>query len=201
MTYQRFVSSFVAFAVTLGASDQLCADEKPKIDERFRVLISAATAIDKAEFEKLATSPTAPTADSFKENTLSSELIMLAFKPGEDDQNEKRQFRFLTDRVPKPAQIAREMYRGIGRGRATLVFRPVTMIQSERITRCEADVDGNTATGSFDFHVPGLYEGNADFVAKKNDDQWQIVEFKMKTMGIHVAIDDEGKWRRVAKTE
>jgi hypothetical protein len=90
------------------------------------------------------------------------------------------------------------MYRPVGAGNVVLFVPPVTMIHAERITRCEATVDGKTARGSFDFRVPDLYEGSADLVAKrKEDEDWKIIELQMKTIGIHVSRDAEGKWRRV----
>ncbi|NND96318.1 MAG: hypothetical protein HKN47_03190 [Pirellulaceae bacterium] len=178
----------------------LRAEDPPQIDQRFRVLISAASAIDREVFDKIATSPTTLTTDSFSEQSLTAELMVLAFKSADEVDDGQRQFRFLTDRQPKPRELVREMYRSVGGGRLRLVYRPVTMIQSERITRCVAEVKGESATGSFDFHVPKLYEGSAKFSAKKVGDDWEIVEFEMKTIGIHITRDADGEWKRVKPT-
>ena len=192
-----FIAICFAFPTGTTFCSELQAEDAPKIDQRFRVLISAASAIDREVFEKIATSTTGPTADSFDEPSLSAELMMLAIKPPKTDADNLLQFRFLTERIPRPNEIAGEMYRSIGGGNLRLVYRPVTMIQAERITRCEATVEGTKATGSFDFHVPKLYEGSADFTAEKVDDQWRIVEFQMQTVGIHIVRDSAGKWKRV----
>jgi hypothetical protein len=196
--YQCLVVALcIAWQHAIIGSPAARAEDAAQIDQRFRTLISAASAIDREVFEKIATLSTSPTADSFNEQSLSAELMMLPFKPAEQAGDEPLQFRFLTDRQPKPAEIAREMYRAIGGANLRLVYRPVTMIQAERITRCEAKVEGQQATGSFDFRVPKLYEGSADFSATKVGDDWRIDEFKMKTIGIHIKQDASGKWKRV----
>ncbi|WP_259634075.1 hypothetical protein [Stieleria sedimenti] len=192
-----FAFCVLAFGSHLNADETPNgADETTKIDERFRKLIPAATAIDRKEFEVIARSPGAPTAKSFSEHSLTAALMLPKIRPCEGKSAE--QFRYLNDGSPRPIKIVQEMYRPVGAGNVVLFVPPVTMIHSERITRCEATVEGKTARGSFDFHVPDLYEGSADFVAKKNDERgWQMIEFQMKTIGIHVAREADGKWRRV----
>lgn len=195
----RLLLTAFAFSV-LAIGSHLGAEETTKIDERFRKLIPAATAIDRKEFEAITRSPNAPTAKSFDQHSLTAALMLHKIRPLEGKSAE--QFRYLNDGPPRPIKIAQEMYRPVGAGNVVLFVPPVTMIQSERITRCEAKLEGKTARGSFDFRVPDLYEGSADFVAKKKDDDgWQMVEFQMKTIGIHVARDAEGKWRRVNSKE
>lgn len=192
---QCLVTTFAIGLFAVG-SINLEADEPVEIDERFRKLIPTATAIDRNEFEAIARSPKAPTADSFAEYSLTAVLMLHRIDPV--DGKPKPQFRYLSNGSPKPSALVREMYRPAGVGKIVLFVPPVTMIHSERITRCEAKVKGTTARGSFDFHVPDLYEGTADFVAKKGSgDEWQITEFQMATIGVHIIRDAEGKWQRV----
>lgn len=196
----RLLLAAFAFALFALGSFHLIAEENPKIDERFRKLISAATAIDRNEFEAIMRSANAPTAESFEEHSLTAALMLHKIRPLE--VKSAQQFRYLSEGGSRPTELVKEMYRPVGAGNVVLFVPPVTMIHSERITRCEASAEGKTARGSFDFRVPDLYEGSADFVAKKKgEDSWQMVEFQMRTIGIHVARDAEGKWRRVDSTE
>ena len=186
----------LALSLLLVPSTNCFAKETPTIDERFRKLIPAATAIDRKEFEAISRSPNAPTVKSFSEHSLTAALMLHKIRPSEGKSAE--QFRYLNDGAPRPIKIVQEMYRPVGAGNIVLFVPPVTMIHSERITWCEATVEGKTARGSFDFRVPDLYEGSADFVAKKMDEGgWQMIEFQMKTIGVHVKRDTEEKWRRV----
>ena len=194
--FHAYHAAIVVIALQLPVLPSLLSQEPPQIDQPFRDLIPAASAIDRKVFERIAMSSSNPTADSFDENSLSAELLLLKTTKQEKG-NDKIQFRYLTDNYPKPAEIANEMYHRVSLGPLQIVHRPVTMIHSERITRCEATVTGSRATGSFDFLVPDLYEGSADFKAQKVDDQWQIIEFEMKTVGIHIKRNEDGKWRRV----
>src|SRR5690606_12191866 len=106
----------------------------------------------------------------------------------------EEQFRYLTDTLPKPSEIAEEMYRTIGAGNFRILTAPVTMIQAERITKFEAKVEGDNAAGTFAFKVPELYEGNADFVANRKDGSWRIDELMLPKLKIHIARDAKGVW-------
>ena len=195
MRHAQLIHCLLLFSWVFCSQAPWGTADEPEIDQRFRHLIPAATAIDRADFEKIARSPSTPTADSFQQQSLSAVLMILPIMPVGEDETEKRQFRML--QPTKPAELAREMYRSIGAPRLGVVYRPITMIHSERITRCQAKITNDKATGSFDYRVPDLYEGSADFVAKKQGDGWKMVEFQMKTMGVHVVRDKQGKWRRV----
>lgn len=191
----RRFACFYFFLVSLfWAEPHLSAQEEASVEQQLRRLIPAATAIDRQVFEKIASSLVAPSRDSFKSDSLTAELMFLNQKTAQDSEGH---FRYLTEgRMPKPTQFAREMYRSIGKGRFRIVTHPVTMIQAERITKLEADVDGNTATGSFEFHVPELYEGKADFTAEKRDDDWRLTRFQMPKLDIDIRSDESGRWWR-----
>ncbi len=132
-----------------------------------------------------------PRESSMKDKTLSWVLFTLNPKQleGADEQ-----FRYLTEGVPKPSLIAREMYRTIGAGNIRIVTAPVTMIQLERISKLDVKVEGDKATGSFEFKVPELYEGKADLVANRKDGTWFIDEFMLPKLKVHILRDDKGVW-------
>lgn len=172
----------------------LCAQEDASVIDQLRRQIPSATSISRDLFENIARASEAPKREAFKNRSLTAELMFLSHKTV---QGSGGQFRYLTEsRMPKPTQFAQEMYRSIGKGRFRIVTHPVTMIQAERITKLEADVDGNRATGSFEFRVPELYEGKADFTAEKRGDDWTFTRFEMPNLKIDIRSDESGHWWR-----
>lgn len=191
---QQFASScFCMLSFFLTGTD-LSAQEERSVAEQLRRQIPSATAIDRKVFESIARSSESPKRDFFKNHSLTAEVMFLNRQTVRDSDG---QFRYLTEgKMPKPSQFTREMYRSIGKGRFRMVTHPVTMIQAERITKIKADVDGNRATGSFEFHVPELYEGKANFTAKKIDDEWRFKRFRMPKLEIDIRSDESGHWWR-----
>jgi hypothetical protein len=143
---------------------------------------------EKASIEQILPEPAGPVEEPpFAE----SQLPALA-----NDQR-KEQFQFLTSRIPKPARIAQEIYRGTRQPDGTIAPQgSVTFLHADRITGCSCKVDGDTATGTVAFEVPELYRGKVDYVAVRKDDSWQIREFIMSAYGIHLVRDAEGKWKK-----
>ena len=88
------------------------------------------------------------------------------------------------------------MYRVVKVGNLTIPRGPVTFIHADRITDCSCKVDGDQATGTVTFKVPKLYQGKVDYMARRTDDKWQIVEFAMPGRDIHVVRGDDGKWKK-----
>lgn len=201
MTLKPFRSLFT-FALVVGFSIRLLAEDAPPAEEQLKALIPRATSINAREFEKLATDTKSPTKESFSEYSLSAAIMCLSVDrtqevAGQDD------FHYITgkDKTPKPARLAGEMYRVIGAGRFRWVIKPVTVIHAERITDFTAKINGDKATGTFAFRVPDLYEGKAKFTATKKKDGWEMQAFAMPGVKIHVARDDAGKWRDVSEDE
>lgn len=188
-----------AFCLSLLIFAQQQADTNQELDKTFRRLIPQATAIDTKTFERIARSPTAPTPDDFKEKSLSVVLFSLKVDELKPDSE---QFQFLTERYPRAKDLAEEMYHSIGGGNFRVVIAPVTMIHANRIKNLKVKVDGGKAEGSFEFLVPKLYKGKADFSAKQSKDKagkpnWTITEFRMPEYKIVVRRDKSGKWERV----
>jgi len=88
------------------------------------------------------------------------------------------------------------MYRVVKVGNLTIPRGPVTFIHADRITDCSCKVDGDQATGTVTFKVPKLYQGKVDYMARRTDDKWQIVEFTMPGRDIHVVRGDDGNWKK-----
>lgn len=194
LSAQQFAGFCISMLSLFLPRPELTAQEEATVEEQLRRQIPSATAIDRQVFEKIARAAEAPNRDTFDSHSLTAELMFLNHKTAQDSQG---QFRFLTEgRMPKPAEFAQEMYRSIGGGRFRIVTHPVTMIQAERITGLEAEVDGNTATGSFEFHVPELYEGKADFTAEKSGGEWRFTRFQMPKLDIDIRSDESGHWWR-----
>jgi hypothetical protein len=120
--------------------------------------------------------------------------LLFSARPREDAKA-KEEFRFLTPRPAKPSELAAEMYRSWSLGGSKVVLAPVTMIHANRITKITCDVKGNTAKGVVSFEVPKLYAGQVDYVARKIDGTWRIVEFAMPAQEIRVVLGENGKWK------
>ncbi len=176
----------------------LSAAETPSDDEQIRSLIPEATAIERGVWERINRHAEAPTKESFNDHSLSAELLLLDDKTV---QNSNGEYRYLTGGLPKPSQFWKEISRVIIAGQVRVYPRPITMIHAERITAFDADVEGDSATGSFKFRVPDLYEGQASFAATRNSSKWQITEISMPGVGIHIARDAKGRWRRAEASD
>ncbi len=187
-----FLIAMTSFGGVLGAA------EAPSDEEQIRGLIPRATAIDREVWEKITRASQTPTMESFNDRSLSAELFLLDDKTAE---NSNGTFRFLGERLRRPDKLVKEMSPGIDDGRSRVDAKPITMIHAERITSFLVTIDGDKATGSLKFRVPELYEGQANFVATRNSSKWQIIEMSMPKVGIHIARDATGRWRRVEAQE
>ncbi|WP_166830600.1 ABC transporter permease [Thalassoroseus pseudoceratinae] len=176
----------------------LDAADIPNDDAQIRGLLPAATAIEQEVWVRLTRHAEAPTKESFNDHSLSAELLLLDDKTVQDSNGE---YRYLAEGLPKPSQLWKEISRVIVAGPVRVYPRPITMIHAERITAFNANVEGDSATGSFKFRVPDLYEGQASFTAIRHSSKWQITEMSMPGVGIHIARDATGRWRRVEASD
>lgn len=198
MNQYRSPSSALQFAcfsicllnLSLTSAD-LMAQEETSAEQQLRRLIPSATAMDRKLLETMATSQVAPKVSDYNDHSLTFTLFATSF---ETAQKSGGQFRYLTDKTPKPNLMAKEMYRSIGGGRFRIVTHPVTMIQLNRITKFDVQVEGRSASGTFEFHVPELYEGKADFTAEQTVDKWRITRLQMPKLEIDLKSDESGQW-------
>lgn len=163
------------------ASTQVAiADDAAEIQK----LIPAASAMAKADFDKLAMSDVPLKASDLDEQSLT---LLLFLTPCFDDAAKREQFRYFG--CPKPSILAAEMRRKPG-------FAPITMIHANRITGITCDVKDDTARGVVSFEVPKLYAGKVHYVARKQDGKWRIEEFALPAYNIQVAHGQSGKWEQ-----
>jgi hypothetical protein len=158
-----------------------------------RQVIPADAAMMRADFERLATDQSGPSASKVEDKSLTLMLLDLRVK---DDEKSKEQFRFLTDRYPKPSTLARELHRERRTGERRILLGPVTFIHADRITDFKCKVNGDTAAGTVSFKVPELYQGQVEYVAQKLGGKWFISEFIMPAYRIHVVRGDDGLWKQ-----
>ena len=154
-------------------------------------LVPAASAMTKADFEKLAHSETSPKASDVEDKSLTLMLLTLKMR---DDVTARAQFRYLAQGPIKMSDLVAEIYRTLNLGRTRVLLAPVTMLQANRITELTCAVEGDTAKGTIAFEVPKLYAGKVDYVARKAGGKWRIEEFHVPAYEIHVMLGKSGKW-------
>jgi hypothetical protein len=156
-------------------------------------LVPAASAMSKADFEKLAHSDTALKASDVEDKSLTFMLLAVRMR---DDAKAREQFRYIAPGPIRPSELVAEIYRTLNLGGTRVPLGPVTMIQADRITGLTCTVEGDTAKGTISFEVPKLYTGKVDYVARKAKGKWRIEEFHMPAYEIHVALGKNGKWEQ-----
>jgi hypothetical protein len=132
-----------------------------------------------------------PSADFKPKNGYSLTWAILSYAPGSDTPKNPTSFKFA-DEFPNPAKLAAAISgpkNMLGKYRST-----ATVIQPEYITDCTCKVDGNTATGTVTFKAPKVYEGKAEYTARKKDGTWRIEEFQLPDLKITISLGADGKW-------
>jgi hypothetical protein len=155
---------------------------------RAKELIPDAAGIPIEEF--LETEKVRPTTFD-PSNGESLTLVILRHVASPDDPKDTASFRFIGDAV-QPAAFATALTGpkdkdGKYRGHASV-------IRAEHITDCTCKVNGETATGTVTFKVDKVYEGKAEYTARKKDGKWRIEEFRLPDLKITTALSDTGKW-------
>ncbi|MCP4812665.1 MAG: hypothetical protein GY888_09170 [Planctomycetaceae bacterium] len=156
-----------------------------------RELLPAAASMSSTDFEKLARAQTVPGPDSFKSKTLTFILLTLdPQKASADNQAVLEDFNYPTgNRTPQPSEIAEVIYTSKAKGYATF-------LQPNLITHCTCDSDGDRASGFVTFHAPDLFAGKVEYIARRNDGQWQIKEFHLPNYGIKTVRGDDNQWHQ-----
>ncbi len=188
--FATLLAALVVAAVTRAVEDEQAATPADQI----RQLIPGAAAMRTADFKRMATSPTTPKASDFEDKSLTLMFWTIPHVADADEET-REEFEFVTERIPRPSDLAREMWRTVGAGGVRIQTGPVTAIHAERITKMHCKVEGDRATGTVHFEVPDLYRGKVDFVARQHDGKWRIEEFSMPARKIHIVRDEQGTWR------
>lgn len=164
----------------------LLADDKDEI----RSVIPQATAMQKADFDKITKESASP--EAIKDRSFTLQVALLKF----NDKRSKEQlleFKWLNERL-KPTDLANEWNGSVRLGNLAIPLKPVTAVHGNRITAITCDVKGDQATGEFSFRVPKLYEGTANYIAARQDGKWQITDLKLPAHKIHLVRGEDGLW-------
>jgi len=164
----------------VSLSSQVSLAEEDDV-AKLRSLVPYASAMKQTDFTKLAAS-----ARPREIEDRSLTLQILATKTADATPAQLKEFRYL-DGVPKPSQLVDEIHRvAVSLLGKRVLKGPVTIIHADRITDFTAKIEGNEATGVVSFHVPKLYEGKVNYRAKKNEENWRIIEFHLPANDIHI---------------
>jgi hypothetical protein len=166
-------------------------DEEALTPAKAKELIPAAAGMPAEELRELATSDD-PT--KFRpSNGDSLTWLIIRHVPGPDAPKNPTSFRFLTE-PPNPAALAGAIS---GPKDKDGKFRNYgSLIHPAYITDCTCKVDGDTATGTVAFKADKVYEGKAEYTARKKDGKWRIEEFRLPDLKIATALGKDGKWAK-----
>ena len=170
--------------------------------EAIKRAIAMDSAMTREDFLKLAHSHVAARRKDLEDQSLTFMLFVFATS----DRTKQADFQLSEENV-KPSIIAAEVYRGRRGDKRLITYEPITCIHLDRITDCTCKIDGDTATGTVSFTVPGLYKGKAHFYAERHDGEWFICEFSMPSLNIDIVREkrerrdgdvewDENVWRQ-----
>jgi hypothetical protein len=159
--------------------------------EKAKALIPEAAGMPAEEFQKLATFASSDDVKNFKSaKGYSLTWGIMNYVP--DPNVHPTSFRFFGDSVVDPAKIASAI--SGPKDKDGKFRKTATIIQPEYITDCTCKVDGDTATGTVSFKAEKAYEGKIEYTARKKDDVWRIIEFRMPEIKFIIVLGDDGKW-------
>ena len=144
------------------------------------------SAMTREDFLKMARSDVAPRQTDLEDQSLTFMLFVFVTSDKEKTQADFQ----LSEEGVKPSIIAAEVCRERRGDKRLIPYEPITCIHLDRITDCTFKTDGDTATGTVSFTVPGLYKGKAHFYAKRHDGEWFICEFSMPSLNIDIVRED-----------
>ena len=150
-------------------------------------LIPEAASIANKDFETLLKTP-----DPTKIETQPLSLVLFSLNPYDEAKKNPtvlNDFKYLTERFPKPSTIGDAMWRSKSKGYAS-------MIQPEFITDCKCNTENSSATGTVAFTAEGLYTGAIGFTARPVDGSWRVEEFRLPNYGVKVVRGEDGTWKK-----
>jgi hypothetical protein len=170
-------------------------------EERVKELVSEAAGIPNDDWTKLASGTEAPSPNTLESQTLSLMLFSLRALPPAGIESElraianlKKDFQYLPEQTPKPAEIARALWISRTKGYASY-------IQPEYVTEVTVNVSGDTASGEVAFEKEELYRGRVRYVARWVKDDWRIEEFHLPNVGLSLQLSEAGVWKRLVQAQ
>jgi hypothetical protein len=73
------------------------------------------------------------------------------------------------------------------------------LFSQEEITALQYEVSKNFIVGTVSYHRPEVWEGRTDFVMRKTEGEWRVVEFHMPVRGVRTVLTSEGVWRATVR--
>jgi hypothetical protein len=156
-----------------------------------KVLFPEATAMARADWQRLAAAPEPPTWGSLEDHSLSFAVLVL-FREWQALPEEQRPVRFRSPTPPVPQTFAAALDRP----------GPATLIQAEDIidVTCSQTTGDGRARGTVRFRHPSAgqlaYDGAVDYVVVRDGDAWRVAELSMPTVGLVLVRGEDGRWRR-----
>ena len=160
-------------------------------EETVKALVSEAAGIPNDDWAKLTAGTELPTPDSLASKPLS--FILFSLDPAalaKKKPEATKDFRYLTERLPKPNKIGQAMWVSKTKGYASF-------IQPEYVTKVTVHTENNTARGEVAFEAPDLYAGRVNYVARKSPDGWRVEGFHLPNYGISIHRTKDDIWKRV----
>jgi hypothetical protein len=188
--------TFYATILLWGATT--CALAETPVAQKIRQLVPHATAMKRADFQRITRSTSAPKPSDFTSHSLTAMLLSLKVDPNPSDR-QKREFQYLGEGYPEPVRLASELRRPVGKGISSFLPGPVTFIHADRIKKVTVKLNDDVARGKIVFEVPKLYRGETRYKAIRKDGKWQITEFAMPSYDLRIARQDGGTWRKVER--
>ena len=182
----------VVLLCLLNASAVVMAHAADADVEAIKRAIVMDSAMTREDMLKVAGSEKALELTDLEDQSLTFMLFVFL---ASDKEKKQADFQPLMEGEFGPVSIANEVGRVRRRDRRLIPYEPMTCIHLDRITDCTCKIDGDTATGTVSFKVPGLYEGKAQFYAERHDGDWFICKFSMPSLDVD--IGREYRERRV----
>ena len=155
-------------------------------------LIPAAAGIKASDFDDLASGGQSPKIQRFKDQSLTLLLICQPVSIDELSDDESREFEHL-NAAPNPRKmvdwILSTKLESEDRGAL------VTAVPAKGIKNCSCQIEGDLASGKFQYEIPEFCRGEVQFTARKDRGAWQITEFSMPAKGVKLTLQ-EGIWKK-----
>ena len=77
----------------------------------------------------------------------------------------------------------------------------VSLIRPEYITGLTREIKGDTITGTVAFEVKNAYRGKVNYIARRAERRWRIVEFRLPVRGSGTRLGADGMWRLIRRDD